>query len=202
MAVRTALPALCRERGFRKLSEVELCRRAGISAEDFHGAYQDREDAFAAVYEEFAQEFIARMLATFDAELEWREQIRAVAHAFLAYLQEDPDRAYLTVVDSFNGGERAQVVRDSVMSALFGLIDAGRQELDDPDSLTPVTAESVGGAIFLRMRKAVEREGTEGLSALLPELMHMTVLPYLGPEAAAEELAAPPPASAEGPARP
>ena len=76
------------------------------------------------------------------------------------------------------------------------MIDAGRRELDDPESLTPATAESVGGAIFLRMRQVIDDEGTDRLNELLPELMYMAVLPYLGPEVAAEELKMPPPLSA------
>jgi hypothetical protein len=80
------------------------------------------------------------------------------------------------------------------MEALVEFIDLGRKELDDPESLTRATAEAVGGAIFSRIRSEIEADETDTLPALLPKMMYMAVLPYLGPEAAAEELKTAPPA--------
>jgi AcrR family transcriptional regulator len=193
-AVRSALPALCRERGFRNLTVADICRRAAISEAEFNRSYSDLEDCFTQLYEDFSREFLLRMLAAFDADLTWREQIRAVAYSFLGYLEEDPDRAHFTVVDALNAGERAQLVRDSVFAALFALIDQGRSEPGAPAGLTPATAESVGGAIFLQMRLAIEAGRFEELEGTVPQMMYQVVLPYLGPEAAAEELEIPPPA--------
>ena len=79
------------------------------------------------------------------------------------------------------------------MEALFEFIDLGRTELEDPDSLTRATAEAVGGAIFSRIRSEVECGDTATLPGLLPKMMYTAVLPYLGPEVAAEELEIPPP---------
>jgi AcrR family transcriptional regulator len=192
--VEEALPALCLERSFADVTVPGLCARAGITEERFHSGYRNLEDCFARVYEHFAAQFLERMFDAVDADLSWREQIRAVAWAFLGYLQEDPARARFTAVDALHAGEQAQLVRDAVFAGLFALIDQGRQELDDPDSLTLATAESVGGGIFRQIRLAIEREGTANLDALVPGLMFSVVLPYLGPEAAAEELEIAPPA--------
>jgi AcrR family transcriptional regulator len=197
--LREALLALCYERGFRDLTPAGLCQRAGVSEVQFHRLYEDLEDCFAHVYEDLAHHFLLRLFATFDADLDWRRQIRAVAHDFLHYLTEDHPRAHLTVVDSLNAGDRALIIRDSVFAGLFALIDQGRAQMPDPDALTPATASSVGGAIFLQVRIAVEERRFAELPQMVPGFMYSVVLPYLGPQAAAEELMIPPSAAALGP---
>jgi AcrR family transcriptional regulator len=188
-----ALIDLCFERGFAELTVEDLCRRAGLSEDRFYRSYDDLEDCFAQVYEELAREFLLRMFATFDADRSWREQIRAVAYDLLDYLQEDHARAHFTVVDSLNAGDRSLVIRDAVFAGLFALIDQGRRQMPDPDALTAATAQAVGGAIFLQVRIAVERRRFADLQPMVPGFMYAAVLPYLGPEAGAEELEIPPP---------
>jgi hypothetical protein len=68
------------------------------------------------------------------------------------------------------------------------MVDEGRQELPNPDSLPRATAEGAIGAI----NKAILDASATGQPArgdeLLGELMYIAVLPYVGPEAAEEEL--------------
>jgi AcrR family transcriptional regulator len=186
--VSAALPTLCFRHGFRNLTVADLCSRAEIGESDFERSYRDLDDAFAQVYEGLAQGFLLRIFARFDRSLTWRRQIRAAAEDFQRYLSEDHARAHFTVVDCNYAGERARLVRDSVFAGLFALIDEGRFEMEDPDSLTPATAESVGGAIFRQIRVTVEERRFEDLEGMVSNLMYSVVLPYLGPEAAAEEL--------------
>jgi AcrR family transcriptional regulator len=183
-----AMVDLCYERGFREIEVGELCRRAGCPEAEFVSRYKDLEGCFAAAYERYAEEFLALMISAFDADLSWRRQIRTVARTFLAYLQEDPARAHFTVVDSLNAGEQAQLIRDRVFAGLFALIDQGRNEPGAPPSLTEATAEAVGGGVFGQVRILVAARRFEELPEMVPVLMYAVVLPYLGPEAAADEL--------------
>jgi AcrR family transcriptional regulator len=185
---RRALIELCFERGFAAVTVEDLCERAEVERAHFDAAYRDLEDCFAQVYEVLADEFMAAMAAAFDADLSWRQQIRAVAYALLDYLQADHARAHFIGVDSLNAGERSLIIRDSVFAGLFALIDQGREQMDDPAELSFATAQSVGGGIFLQIRLAVEERRFEELDAMVPGFMYSVVLPYLGPEAAAEEL--------------
>jgi hypothetical protein len=72
------------------------------------------------------------------------------------------------------------------------MIDEGRKELDDPDSMSRSSAEWVAGSYMEMMLKRLGRQGPMA-KELVPQLMYMAVRPYLGEEAAKEELAMPPP---------
>lgn len=197
--IRSALVELVGERGYHDLALATLLDRAGVDQAAFERHFADLPDCFHQVFTELGEEFMLRMAAAFSAESAWREQLRAVAYALLDWLQEDPNRARFTFVEALNAGEQTQLTRDQFFEWLFVLIDAGRQELEDPDSLTPLTASAIGGTIFNRIRVEIEAGNVEQLDQLAPQLMYAAVLPYLGAEAAREELELPrpdPPSSA------
>jgi AcrR family transcriptional regulator len=183
-----ALIDLCFERGFANVTIRDLCGRAGLDRDRFAARYSDLEDCFATVLEECAEEFLTRLTAAYEAEGRWQDRLRAVAYATLRHLEEDPARAHFTVVESFNGGERAQLVRDRVFATLSSYIDDGRHAPGASASISDATAESLNGAVFLQMRVAMENNRSGRFEDVLPELMYAAVLPYLGPEAAAEEI--------------
>jgi AcrR family transcriptional regulator len=194
--IHQALIDLCFERGYAGLTVEELCRRAELDRDRFGARYSGLEDCFAVALEECAEEFLTRLTAAYEGEGRWQDRLRAVAYATLRHLQEDPSRAHFTTVESFNGGERAQLIRDRVFATLSSFIDDGRYEPGAPASISDATAESLNGAVFRHMRVAIENNKSGRFEDVLPELMYAAVLPYLGPEAAAEELEIAPPPTA------
>jgi AcrR family transcriptional regulator len=188
-----AFAAVVCERGFAEASAEAVAERAGCDLEAYHRHFTDLEDCLCEYIQAGTVELLMRSAKAFDGVEGWREQLRAVAHTMLHFLRENPARARIMVVEVLSAGERAQLIRDQGMEGLFAFIDAGRSELDDPDSISRATAEAVGGAIFSRLRMQIETGGTDSLPELLPKMMYTAVLPYLGPEAAAEELRIPPP---------
>jgi hypothetical protein len=147
--------------------------------------------------QEGTNELLTRVALAFTAEEVWVDRLRAVAYEMARFLSEDSERAYLMTVEVLSAGPRAQAIRDAGMQALIELIDQGRQELDDPASMTRATAEGIGGAIYNRIHLDLAAGDFDGM-ALVPTLMYNAVLPYLGTEAALAELHRPPPAAPNG----
>jgi AcrR family transcriptional regulator len=153
----------------------------------------EEEERLCEIIQAGTDELLTRVTAAYAAEDTWRDRLRAVAYVMLRFLQEDPERARIMTVDVLSVGGRAQLIRDQGMEALIELVDQGRQELPDPDSMTRATAEAIGGGVYNRMHVAIEAGETASLDRMVPELMYTTVLPYLGTEVAMEELSIPPP---------
>ena len=152
----------------------------------------DDEDRLCEELEEGTNELLTRVALAFTAEDAWIDRLRTVAYEMLRFLQEDQARARRMTVEVLSAGPRAQAVRDNGMQALIELIDQGRGELEDPDSMTRATAEGIGGAIYNRIHVEVAAGNFDGLTSLVPGLMYSAVLPYLGTEAALAELHRPP----------
>jgi AcrR family transcriptional regulator len=194
-----ALIELCVERGFDQVSVEDLCRHAGLDREQFDARYSDLEACFAGALEECAEEFLARLTEAYAGEGRWQDRLRRVAHATLFHLQEDPVRAQFTIVESSFGGEPAQLVRDRVLATLASFVDDGRHEPTARESTSGATAAAINGGVFRHMRVAIENNESGRFEDVLPELMYAAVLPYLGPDAAAEELAIPSPVPTRSP---
>ena len=94
--------------------------------------------------------------------------------------------------------KRAQELFLETFNRLVNLLDEGSSEAGGPDSPSLATAIGVGGVVFARIQEAVAK-GELGLGEEeIPELMYAAVFPYLGAEAAEEELRIPPPPGLTG----
>jgi AcrR family transcriptional regulator len=188
-----ALLDLCSERGYANLELPALLERADLDEAAFRRHYSDLDACFSAVLAEVYDEFFASAQKALADERGWRDRMRATAYALLRFLRRDERVAHLAAVDAQDGGESAQRLFLETFNRLVDLIDEGSAEAAGPDSPGRATALGVGGVMFARIQQAV----AEGELALgeeeIPELMYGAVFPYLGAEAAAEELRIPPP---------
>jgi AcrR family transcriptional regulator len=190
---REALLDLCAERGYANLELPALLERAGLDRAAFDRHYADLDACFSAVLAEVYDDFFASAQKALAEERGWRDRMRATAYALLRFLRRDERVAHLAAVDAQDGGEDAQRLFLETFNRLVDLIDEGSAEASGPDSPSRATALGVGGVMFARLQEAVA-EGELGLGEEeIPELMYGAVFPYLGAEAAAEELRIPPP---------
>jgi len=150
-----------------------------------------RDAEIEAAVEVGTDELLLRVSRAFAGQERWADQLRAVAYEMLWFLREDEGRARLMVIDVLRSTPRAIEIREHGMEALTELIDLGRRQLEDPDSLPRSIAAVTAGTIYNRLHVGVEA-GVETLTPdLVRELMFTAVLPYLGTEAALAELEAP-----------
>jgi AcrR family transcriptional regulator len=191
--IRETLLDLCLERGYASIELSLLLARAGVDEQAFHRCFADLEDCFCAVYAEVRDDFFARVELAIAAESAWRDRLRAAAYTLLRFLREDERVTHLSVIEVRTAGDRAQTLFAASFDRLMDLLDGGRAESPDPDLLSRATAEGVGARIFGQIFEAVEQEKFDLGEQAVPELMAAAVFPYLGTEAAAQELRMPPP---------
>lgn len=196
----SALVDLCFERGFRKIELWALFARAGLDRAAFDRHFDDLEDCFFTAFEVEADRYRREYAPSPEEFPDWRERVRATLYALFRFLAADRRRARFVVVDSQVAGERTRLLTGRLIEVLFDLVDEGRAELENPDSLSRATAEAVGGGVLNQVYAAVARPiRLPDEQELVPELMYCVVLPYSGLEAALEELYIPPPPNRAAP---
>jgi AcrR family transcriptional regulator len=188
-----ALLDLCFERGFKRIEPGELLARAAVDRATFAHEFADLEDCFFAVFKAEVDRCRRQAAALPDRPGAWRERVRVGAYALYRYLAADERRARFILVESRGAGERTLLFAGRQVEALVDLIDAGRRELGDPDSITRATAESLGGGILNQLYAILGRGPLPPEGEIVPQLMYTVILPYLGPTVALQELAIPPP---------
>lgn len=171
--------------------------RAGVDRAEFDRLFEGKEDCFLQLYEEMTARFNRCVFAAYEVDALWCDRLRAAAYAAARWIRDHPRETRYGTLEMLAAGEVAQAHREATLRRCVAMVDDGRQELDDPDSISPAVAEGTLGAIAETLMKNLQRgTGARG-EELVPELMYLAVRPYLGHEAAREELTIPPPPEAD-----
>jgi AcrR family transcriptional regulator len=183
------------ERGYEEVTVEAVCERAGLGRDAFERQFRDREECFMAVFWHYTGRFEHLVVGAFENEEEWRDGLRAAGWAANRYILTYPRQTRFGSTAMFTAGPVAQAHREAHLNRFVDLIDAGRQELDDPESLDRTVAEGVMGSIYTKLIEQLQQnDGAISGEKFIPELMYIAVRPYLGNEAATEELSMPAPA--------
>jgi len=192
--IREAVVDLVIESGYASLELEAIAARAGVEPAELERRFAGKEECCLQVYEANIADFDQLVVGAYLRHERWRDALRAAAYAAATYLRDHPREVQYGEIQMREGGEMAQARRDAYLRRIIDLIDAGRGELDDPDSLNRGVAEGALGAVYGYLLKELQRgSGTRSAVDMVPELMYIAVRPYLGHEAAREELAIPPP---------
>ncbi len=188
-----ALVELVGANGYPGTEIEQVLARAGVERAAFDRHFASKEDCFLQAWDELTLAHGLLAARAFEAPGQWRDRLRAAAWVTLRFLQADARRTRFLVLEVLNAGEVAQAHRQLAIASQAEWIDAGRRELADPDSLSRATAEHIAGAINEMLVRATRSGEIANGSGTLRQLMYLAVRPYLGEEAAREELTMPPP---------
>jgi AcrR family transcriptional regulator len=179
-------------RGYDTVDAGAIAGYAGVTREEFESHFADKQECYFAVLEELRQDYLAMMATVFFSADDWREGLRRTAYAVLDYFRADPVRTRFVITEALNAGDRGAAILDLTLDGLVELVHAGRHELDDPDSVPRSAAEAAVGSAWSKLLTKIrndELDDEEGVR----ELIFLVVMPYLGEEAAREELERPRP---------
>jgi AcrR family transcriptional regulator len=184
-----AMLDLTYEQGYESVSVEEIAATAGATPEDFAAAFTGKEDCAMAVLEELATNQMRTVRSAYDAGGEWPDSLRAGAYAVAGWLQENPKKVRFGMVEMLWAGELTSAWRDSFFQNYLDMFEAGKEVAKDPDSIPAFTAEGIIGSITGMLARRLQQPGGIGdPRQFIPELMYLAVLPYLGEEAARNEL--------------
>ncbi len=188
-----AMVELVAERGYKATTVKQLLERAGVGRAGFRRLFAGKRACFLEAYEELSGRFSEHVFAAFESEEEWRDGLRAAAYAAASWIDEHPGEARYATIETMAAGEFAVERREATLRRFVDLVDAGRGQLDEPDSVSRAMAEGVVGGILGMLTKNLRRGVRARVEEVVPDLMFLAVRPYLGQEAAREELSIPPP---------
>jgi hypothetical protein len=114
--------------------------------------------------------------------------MRALGWELCRLTLEDRLRARICLVEVNYGGDLVQGTRDLVLNGYVELVHLGRRETGSRRGVRREQAEAVVGAIWERAGRTVKAGDLEALVDVVPELLYLVYLPYLGAEVAQEEL--------------
>jgi AcrR family transcriptional regulator len=182
-----ALVEIAAERGYAETTIETILESACLDRPAFDRHFRSKYDCFLTAWQEMNETCMQAMLAAYNSHERWSDKLRAVACEVVESLRGNPTRATFSV-EVLAAGDAARARRDMTMRVIASLIDAGRNEMEDPESVPHTTAEALAGSAYGQVYSRIVQGRGDELPALVPQLMSAAVMPYLGLEAAMAEL--------------
>ena len=176
------------EKGYAATTVADLTREAGISRTTFYAMFEDKEACFLAAYDTLTDGLVRRIAKAYEGEERWPDRARAGLAALLEALTEEPAIARLALVDVGAAGPAAQRRYRAALQRLTPLFDEGRDFAPGGRGLPANTSRMAIGAVAGLIADELAEGREEYLPGLLSDLLFATLVPYIGPAAAAREV--------------
>jgi AcrR family transcriptional regulator len=182
-----ATAAIVAEKGFSGLTIPEIASRANVSHETFYEMYKTKHDAFLGA-QKIGLHLALRVTtdAFDDAGRDWADGVAAGMNALLEFVCSEPEHAHLTLVDTFGASPRATEIRDGALASFTEFLRPGYELAPAGVEIPAVAAEAVAGGVWQIMHHYIEQQRLDELGDAAPQLVYLTLTPFVGPERAAD----------------
>jgi AcrR family transcriptional regulator len=185
-----AMVKMAAAKGYEATTVADVVEFAGVSQEAFDEMFEGKEDCFLEAYEAVFDVLVAHVTAAFEAAAEepWPEQIAAGLGALVELLAMEADIARMAMVEVTAAGNDARERYRAMLTRFTPFLEKGRTYSGQGEELPADTARfAIGGATSMIFDEVRAGRGPE-LKRILPDLVFAVLMPYLGPEAAEDEM--------------
>ncbi len=174
-----ATSQVVQEHGYTAATVAEIASAADVDTRVFYRHFADKQEAFSAIHELGFQYLLAASAGAFFAGKSWPERIWEAFRAATQSIEETPTFAHVGFVEAYAVGARGiQRVEDS-HSAFTIFLQEGYRHQDDRK--TPrVAPEAIITTIFEILYLQTRARVKPKTATLLPHLVHMCLVPFIG----------------------
>jgi AcrR family transcriptional regulator len=183
-----ATAAIVATKGLAGLTIPEIARRANVSHQTFYEMYPTKHDAFLGAQKVGLHQALLVTVEAYETHKDnWPHGVAAGLNALIDYLSGEPAHAHLTLVDTFGASPEAIEIRDTALRAFAAYLSPGYElaraaGIDVPE----IAAEAVAGGIWQVLHHYIEDDRIAELPDATPQIVYMTLTPFLGPKEAAK----------------
>jgi AcrR family transcriptional regulator len=175
-----ATAELVAERGYQKTTIELIAKTARVALSTFYEQFSSKEECFLAAFDETvaaAGEVFAELL---DPEQEWSEQISAAIEIFLEMVVKEPARARLCIVESQAAGGAALARYQGMLEVAAPKLREGRDHNPRAARLPDGLEVAIIGGLAWLVHQRLLAGRDEEIKGLLPEMLQVTLTPYVG----------------------
>jgi AcrR family transcriptional regulator len=189
-----ALVDLIFERGYEAVDERSIVDRAGATMAEFRRRFVDKQDCTVQTIEACLQDFRWMVETAYSSGNDWREGLRASGWAVADHLDEHPQLVHVLVLGLLGAkNEMLRVLREETLMYGATVIERGRAAAPDPDAVPAGAAAMAMGSIAQLLTHRLQKGVDVAPHETVRQMLYLSVRPYVGEEAAAEELRLPRP---------
>ncbi len=174
----------CASRGFGAATIADICEPAGVSRATFYELFKDKEDCLEAAMELAVADAMGSLVEAYAVEKPWASRIRNAAAAFLEQLASRPGFARMALIEAPAAGGRPLEMYASGKRVLQTVLDQGRDEPAEQQNIPSSAGRGALAAAESLVVGQILAGNTERLPELLPDIVYILTIPYLGQDEA------------------
>jgi AcrR family transcriptional regulator len=185
-----AMVRVAAAKGYEATSVADVVEAAGVSRETFESTFFGKAGCFLEAYDAVIDVLVAHVSTAFESTVgqSWQDRIVAALRALVDLLANEHDIARMAMVEVTAVGEDARIRYRAALGRFTYFLEEGRGASEQGDELPADTARfAIGGATSMIFDEVRAGRGPE-LRRILPDLVFAVLMPYLGPEAAEDEM--------------
>jgi AcrR family transcriptional regulator len=174
--------------GYGEISIDRALRRSGATAAEFEAEFGDKDGCLIAAYDHLTGRVVQTATDACGEGEAWPERVRGALTAVLSELAAEPQMA--SVVFRAFPGVRPSFYRHYVefLERFTSYLREGR-ELSPVDEELPAEVELLAlGAAEAIIYGELQAGRGAGLPRLMPEILFSILVPFIGPDRAADEM--------------
>jgi AcrR family transcriptional regulator len=181
-----ATAELVAARGYQKTTIELIAKTSRVALVTFYEHFSSKEECFLAAFDEnvaAAREVFDELL---DSEQPWQEQISAGLEIFLEMVVKEQARAKLCIVEAQAAGSASLARYQAMLESVAPKLREGRQFNPRTSRLPDGLEVAIAGGIVWLVHQRLVADDVDDLKVLLPEMLQVTLTPYVGEVEAAQ----------------
>jgi AcrR family transcriptional regulator len=187
MLLRAMLHELARK-GYDDASVERASEAAGISAAEFEAEFSGKDECLFAAYDSLTAMVVARTSADCDRADRWPDRVRVGLERLLSTVAAEPEIA-TALTRSFPGIRPAAYERYvDLLSRFVPFMREGREYSSVEEELPGEVELLAVGAAEAIIFGELDAGRAERLPEMMPEILFSVLVPFMGPDRAADEM--------------
>lgn len=174
-------------KGYAETAVADVIAEAETSRTTFYKNFENKEECFLAAYDLLVERILDAVGADCEERLPWPERVRVGLERIAELFAAEPELGRTAIVEVATAGSAARQRHWKAVARFTDFLADGERLAGDrelPGDIALMAVGGVSGLIFDHLAGGRAEE----LPELVPELLFVTLAPYLGPAAAAEEM--------------
>lgn len=186
-AVLEAMLVELAEKGYAEASVANVARAGGLSEAEFAAQFGDKDSCMFAAYDKLSEDLV-RTCGSCGGEGEWPARVRGGLAALLAAIAAEPAKARVATRVFPAIRPTAYKRYTDLVSSFVPFVREGRSYSEIGEELPDEVELLAVGAAEALIFTEVDAGRAERLPEMMPEILFSVLVPFIGPDRAAEEM--------------
>jgi AcrR family transcriptional regulator len=175
-----ATTELVAERGYQKTTIELIAKTARVALSTFYEHFASKEECFLAAFDESVAAAAEVFGELVDPDQPWSDQIASGMEVFLEMTVTQPARARMCIVESQAAGGAALARYQAMLESVAPKLREGREFNPRAGRLPDGLEIAIVGGLAWLVHQRLVSDRLDDIKALLPEMLQVTLTPYVG----------------------